>query len=87
MNRAGRSADEIRERQRQFRAALAMAERSVKSVCQELGVTENHLYLVMRGDRESRRIDAAVDALIAEYLPNGIQAVPMPLLTPERSRV
>lgn len=56
------------ERRRRFRAALALSGRTAKDFAAELGVSENHLYLVMKGQRESRRIDTAVDALIAAVI-------------------
>lgn len=71
------TASERVERQRAFRAALALAGRSLRSVAEEWGVHEGHLYFVLRGDRESRRLEEAVAAFIAEHLPDGIPVVPM----------
>lgn len=63
------TASERSERQRQFRAAAALAGRSLKSLAEEWGVNDNHLYLVLRGSRESRRLTQAIDGFIAQHLP------------------
>ena len=74
------TAEERQERQRKFRAACFLAGKTVKSVAREMGVNDNHLYLVMRGTRESRRLIQKVEAFIAQHLPDGIEPVlpPMP---------
>lgn len=54
-------------RKKRFRAALALAGKSGSQFATELGVSSTHVYLVLVGQRESPRIDAAIDALIAKY--------------------
>lgn len=72
------------DRHRQFRAALALAGRSARHFAESIGVHHNHLHFVLRGDRESRRVDKLVDAFIAEYLEDGeVPVPPMPSRTPE----
>lgn len=64
------------ERRRRFRAALALSGRTAKDFAADLGISENHLYLVMKGARESRRIDTAVDTLIATVITPALDGVP-----------
>lgn len=54
------------DRYRRFRAALALSETTARAFAAGLGVTEDHLYLVAKGKRGSRRIEAAIDTLILE---------------------
>lgn len=66
------------DRQRAFRVACAVAGMSVRAFAKALDVHPNHLYLVLRGSRESRRVDEAVAAFIAQHLPDGLPATPPP---------
>jgi hypothetical protein len=51
---------------------------SVRAFAKALDVHPNHLYLVLRGSRESRRVDEAVAVFIAQHLPDGLPATPPP---------
>lgn len=66
------------DRQRAFRVACAVAGISVRDFAKSLAVHPNHLYLVLRGSRESRRVDEAVAAFIDQHLPDGLPATPPP---------
>lgn len=66
------------DRQRAFRVACAVAGIAVRDFARALDVHPNHLYLVLRGSRESRRVDDAVDAFIERHLPDGLPATPPP---------
>lgn len=66
------------DRQWAFRVACAVAGVSVRDFARRLDVHPNHLYLVLRGSRESRRVDEAVAAFIDQHLPDGLPATPPP---------
>jgi transcriptional regulator with XRE-family HTH domain len=57
-----------------FKAAVALSGSTQTQFAESLGVTVDHLMLVLRGKRESPRISAAVSALIAKHLPAHITA-------------
>jgi len=67
MNRTVRR--ERADRKARFRAALALARTSAQRWAKDNDISENHLYLVLRGHRESRRLLAKIDAFIALHLP------------------
>ncbi len=52
-------------RRREFRAALALKGQTAVEFAKTLNISTNHLGLVLRGERQSKRIAEAVDALIA----------------------
>lgn len=54
-------------RKKDFKAALAYAEMTVKQWCQENSVTPPHLHLVLTGQRESARLIAVVDEFIEKH--------------------
>lgn len=57
------------ERHKQFKKALALAEKTAAEWCPANGVTEGHLYQVFRCDREaSAELLAKIDGFIAKYL-------------------
>lgn len=66
-----------KERRARFRAALALARLIAKDWASqqgEKGITETHLYAVLKGGhvkggRDSAPLTAAIDAFIAEWLP------------------
>jgi hypothetical protein len=64
---AAQEGTEVEERRRRFRAALALAGTTAKGFGLALGVSETHLTAVLRGQRRSARVQAAVDALLAAY--------------------
>ena len=74
-----RSRQELDERARRFRAALALTGMSVREFAAKCGVKDNHVFLVVRGARASARLDAAIDALIAIAFP---RTAPLPPATP-----
>jgi plasmid maintenance system antidote protein VapI len=49
---------------REFRAALALTGSTVRKFAKEMEVHENHIYLIAQGRRRSRRIEAAMHALL-----------------------
>lgn len=51
-------------RRREFRAALALTGQTAVEFAKALGVSTNHLGLVLRGERQSKRISDAVNTLI-----------------------
>jgi hypothetical protein len=55
-------------RKARFRAALALADITAKEWCEREGYSENHLYLYLRGDRESMPLTEKMDAFISEHL-------------------
>jgi predicted transcriptional regulator len=60
--------DTTETRRAQFRAALALAGLTVDAFCERQQITKSHLYPVLRGERASMRLTAAIDAFIAEHL-------------------
>jgi predicted transcriptional regulator len=56
---------ELDERRARFKSALALARMTAKQWAEENGVTETHLYAVLKGDRESAKLLAKIDACIA----------------------
>ena len=56
-------------RKDQLRTALKEAELSHEEFAEQLGVSYQHLYLVVRGKRQSPRVLEAVELLIAKHLP------------------
>lgn len=61
-------APDVEIRRRRFRAALALTDTSVAAFAAQIGVTYNHLYGVLRGQRTSKRIEDAVDQYISAVL-------------------
>lgn len=53
---------------REFRAALALAGISARQIAEQLGVTQDHLYMVSTGRRQSGRIRAVLDQFINSVL-------------------
>lgn len=53
-------------RKAQFRAALAVAGKTAQEWAADHGVTVTHLNYVLAGERESPRLNAALDAFIRE---------------------
>lgn len=53
-------------RKARWRAAIALAGTTAKEWCTEQGITEGHLYQVLRGDRESPPLLQKIDAFIAK---------------------
>lgn len=57
------------ERKKQFKAALALAGLKQKDWLEQQGVSDTHLNAVFKGERDSNRLDQAIDALIQKYIP------------------
>lgn len=57
-------------RKARFRAALALARMTAKQWASDNGVTETHLYAVLKGTRDSATLTSKVDAFIAQHLKN-----------------
>lgn len=55
-------------RKARFRAALALARMTERSWADQEGITRQHLYLVLKGDRISETLTAKIEAFIAKYL-------------------
>lgn len=55
-------------RKARFRAALALAHMTETSWALERKCSRQHLYLVLKGERESAKLVAEIDAFIAKYL-------------------
>lgn len=51
-------------RRRQFKAAMVAAGMTLSAWAEEQGVTHTHLNYVLRGERKSPRLEAAIDAVI-----------------------
>lgn len=56
-------------RKKAFTAALVLLGKTHREWAQEQGVTASHLSLVLNGRRESGRLIAQIDAVIAKQLP------------------
>ena len=52
-------------RKARFRAALALARTTETAWADEQGITRQHLYLVLKGDRQSVPLVAKIEAFIA----------------------
>ena len=52
-------------RKRAFKVALARLDLTAKGFAEQQGITTVQLYKVLNGERESRKLTAAIDALIA----------------------
>jgi predicted transcriptional regulator len=52
-------------RKRAFKVALAQLDMTAKAFCEQQGISQVQLYAVLGGKRESARLTAAIDALIA----------------------
>ena len=59
--------EEVAERRRRFRAALALAGRNALEFAKELGVHESHLQQVLSRRRESVRVNEAIEHFIAGH--------------------
>ena len=55
------------DRRKAFKKALIDSGLTQQEWAEQQGVTDNHLYLVVAGRRESRRLLAKVDAFIAQH--------------------
>jgi hypothetical protein len=67
--RQGRTAS-VEARRRRFRAALALEGLTLRAFAESAGVTENHVLLVVKGERESDRVMTLVTALIERAFPS-----------------
>jgi hypothetical protein len=54
-------------RKERFRAAVRVAGITAKQWCKDNEITEQHLYAVLGGKRESARLTEKVDAFIAAH--------------------
>jgi hypothetical protein len=61
-------------RKRRFLAALALAGLTREGWATQQGITATHLYMVLRGERESASLNGKIDAFIDQYLTAGIAA-------------
>lgn len=61
-------------RKDRLRAACVQAGTTLEGFATHEGVTLGHLYMVLSGQRESARLSTAVDAFIAEHLPQRASA-------------
>lgn len=52
-------------RRKAFRHALINAGKTARQFAAEQGVTETHLYAVLRGERQSRPLESALASFIA----------------------
>lgn len=57
------------ERRARFRSALALARSTAKQWAADNDVSETHLYLVLKGERDSTPLITKIDAFIALWLP------------------
>lgn len=55
-------------RNRQFRAALALAGMTGEQFAKKQGVSWGHLWQVARGDRESKPLEAEIEKFIQKHL-------------------
>lgn len=55
-------------RKARFRAALALARMTETSWATEHNITRQHLYHVLKGERDSATLNAKIDAFIARQL-------------------
>ena len=55
-------------RKARFRAALALARMTAREWTEKEKVTETHLYAVLKGERQSMKLTAKIDAFVAKYL-------------------
>jgi hypothetical protein len=55
-------------RKERFKAALALAGMKAQDWCEQNDVTPQHLTRVLTAERESNRLNEAVDAFIAKHL-------------------
>lgn len=58
---------------RDLKAAIYRSGGTVEKFAADLGVTSQHLRLVLSGQRASPRIETAVEAFIAKHLPDAIR--------------
>lgn len=56
-------------RKQRFDAALALAGLTLQAWASEAGVSRQHLFQVLTGERESRSLTERVDAFVAKHLP------------------
>ena len=52
-------------RKARFKSALALSGMTAQDWCEKQEITYTHLYLVLRDDRQSKKLAATVDAFIA----------------------
>lgn len=57
------------DRKRAFKAAIAHADKTIGEFCADQGVTRTHLHYVLTGERDSVKLNAAIDLFIAEHMP------------------
>ena len=57
----------IIERRKRLRAALAQEGLTVNAFVAALGVSRQHLYYVLTGERRSPRLEAAIQRVIAKH--------------------
>lgn len=60
--------NEITDRKRLFKAALAVAEMTAEQFAEAEGVTSGHLSNVLNGKRESGSLTEKVDVFIAKHM-------------------
>lgn len=63
----GRNRSRLGRRREAFKAALRAAKMTQRQWADDHGVTRVHLYLVLEGQRDSRRLELLIDAFIAEH--------------------
>lgn len=64
----------VPSRRARFKAALALADVTMKDWAAGEGVTLGHLYAVLNGERESMRLTGKVDEFIARHEATGAAA-------------
>lgn len=60
-------------RKARFRAAVALARITAREWCEEQGISQSHLYQVLRGTRTSPPLTKKIDTFIAKQLGGRIQ--------------